>query len=59
MYILILEDGQVKKAEAVTSEDISALESGILMDIIDIKDSDNPKRFNPDSMTWIELEIVE
>lgn len=59
MYILLFEDGQVKKAEAVTSEDIGSLESGYVMDIIDIKDSDNPKRFNVESMTWVELEIAE
>lgn len=59
MYILIFEDGQVKKAEAVASEDIGSLESGVLMGIIDIKDSDNPKEFNPISMTWIDLEVAE
>jgi len=59
MYILIFEDGQVKKAAEVMSEDISSLESGYLMDIIDIKDSDNPKRFNVESMTWAELEVAE
>ena len=59
MYILIFEDGQVKKAAEVMSEDIGSLESGVLMDIIDIKDSSNPKRFNVESMTWIDLEVAE
>lgn len=49
MYILIFEDGHVAKANVVTESDLDACDQGVL-DVVDISDPSNPKRY--DASEW-------
>lgn len=55
MYILILEDGDVRKSETIDDGELMAAEDGYL-DIIDLALHDNPLRYFDGK--WQEIESV-
>jgi len=55
MYILIFENGEVKKTATINSNDMIAVDDGIL-DIIDIS-GDEPKTYY--NGVWHDLESVD
>ena len=57
MYILIFDDGTIKKSLTFTNEDEMSIGNG-LNDVIDISDYDNPKWFY-DTDDWRNLESAD
>jgi hypothetical protein len=55
MYLMIFEDGEMKSAESVGSDDLDAADSGVV-DLVDTTDPFRPLRyFNSE---WVEIEDV-
>lgn len=55
MFLLIFEDGEVKRTDAIGEDDKQSADDGYI-DIIDITESDSPKRFI--SGEWLEIEDI-
>lgn len=55
MFLLIFEDGEVKRADAVGEDDKQSADDGYI-DLIDISDPTSPKRFI--SGEWLEVEDI-
>lgn len=55
MYVMIYESGDMVRIAELTDDDMTAAEVGVV-DLLDVSEADNPKRYNEGE--WHEIEVA-
>jgi len=56
MFLIIFEDGEIKRTEALADGDLESADDGYL-DLLDVSEPTSPKRFI--SGEWVEVEELD